>query len=116
MDAGKFDESDLPDSIRRLINPNDVLRACTYDGSSFGYQNEQEGDVHDGDNCDQSIENVAQSSGVVRDGTAVNEIPLKVLRSMLIEHFDVSFQNNKVVWPTRLASRPRHVPSTVIDK
>jgi hypothetical protein len=72
--------------------------------------------MNDGDNCDENIENDVQSSGVVGDGTAVNEISLKVLRSMLIEHFDVSFQNNKVVWPTRLASRPRHVPRTVIDK
>ena len=104
LDAGKFDESDLPDSIRRLINPNEVLRAYTYDGSSFGYQQDEQGD--DCDNCDRNIEDEVQSSSVVSEGTAVNEIPLKVLRSMLIEHFDVSFQNNKVVWPTRLASRP----------
>ena len=69
LDAGEFDESDLPDSICRLINPNEVLRACTYDESSFGYQHKQ-GDMNDGDKGDQNIENEVQSSSVISEGTA----------------------------------------------
>jgi hypothetical protein len=40
---------------------------------------------------------------------SVNSLSLKHFRSMLIEHFNVAFHKQMVVWPTRLRTRPRDV-------
>ena len=42
---------------------------------------------------------------------SINEFPLKQFRSMLVEHFNCQYVQSKVVWPKRLAARPRHVPT-----
>lgn len=126
LDSGDFDESDLPDSIRRLIDPTGgVVGVCSYDATSIGrdYQGSSNRvDIDDDEDNDSQIADDDDDNQIVvdteqftaTDGIAVNHLSLSMFRSLLINHFNDSFQKNKVVWPTRLTKQPRHVPTTPI--
>ena len=124
LDSGDFEESDLPDSIRRLIDPTGGVGVCSYDATSIGrdYQGSSNRDDIDDDDKDDDNQiadvdddnqiDVNTEQFTAADGIAVIQLSLSTFRSLLINHFNDSFQKNKVVWPTRLAKQPRHVPTT----
>ncbi len=109
-ERGEFQDDDIPEAIRRLINP-DAVR--TYDRSSYGWSNpEEERTTVDDDGNEQSIiQNHRIFTGC--ESVTVNELSLPQFRAMLIEHFNISFHSNKVTWPKRLSTKtpPRHVPN-----
>ena len=114
LDSGDFEESDLPDSIRRLIDPTGVQGVCSYDATSIGcnYQGPPNSNDIDDDDDNQIV---ANTEFTATDGIAVNQLSLSMFRSMLINHFNDCYLKNKVVWPTRLAKQPRRVPTAPIS-
>jgi hypothetical protein len=117
LDSSDFEESDLPDSIRRLIDPTGGVGVCSYDGTSIGHDYQgaaNRDDIEDDDDDDNQIV-VTIEQFTASDGIAVNQLSLSMFRSLLINNFNNSFHKNKVVWPTRLAKQPRHVPPTPIS-
>lgn len=111
LESGEFDESEVPDAIRRLVDPSGAnSRAIrTYDGTTIGYKN----DAGHNDKYN-SADDVAEScspSTTFRNGMAVKDLSLTCFRSMLIEHFDTKFHENDM---TRLAKKPRQVPTSTI--
>ncbi len=114
LESGEFEESEVPDAIRRLVDPSGAysLPIRTYDGSTIGYKNNEEEDLDDAYNSvDDNAENFPPST-TVGNAMAVQDMSLTCLRSMLIEHFNANFRNNKVTWPTRLAKKPRPVATS----
>jgi hypothetical protein len=112
-DQGSFEDGDVPECIRKLINPHgtNALGVRLYDRSSFGYDNS-----HDEDHDDDEIEDAAMDCFPTLDGSRevnLSDMPLKVFRPLLIEHFNKQFHDTKVVWPTRLVDRPRQVPPRI---
>jgi hypothetical protein len=119
LDSSGFEESDLPNSIRQLIDPTGGVGVCLYDATSIGHdyqgaanRDDIENDDNDDDN-NQMVVTIEQFTA--SDGIAVNQLSLSMFRSLLINNFNNSFHKNKVVWPTRLAKQPRHVPPTPIS-
>jgi hypothetical protein len=116
LDSSGFEESDLPNSIRQLIDPTGGVGVCLYDATSIGhdYQGAANRDdiENDNDNDNQIVVTIKQFTA--SDGIAVNQLSLSMSRSLLINNFNNSFQKNKVAWPTRLAKQPQHVPTTPI--
>jgi hypothetical protein len=114
LHQGCFDVSDIPECIRKLLDPHgtNASSVCRFDGSSFGGYGttycESERD-HDDKIKDASAD--YNCTPVVLDGrdTNLNEISLKAFRPLLIKHFKKQFHDNKVVWPERLVNRPRKV-------
>ena len=113
LDSGDFEESDLPDSIRQLIDPTGGVGVCLYDATSTGhdYQGAANRDDIENDN-NQIVVTIEQVTA--SDGIAVNQLSLSMFRSLLINNFNDSFHKNQVVWPSRLAKQPQHVPTTPI--
>jgi len=114
--SGEFETDEIPDSIRRLIHPDSIR---TYDKSSCGYNanvvpiwrhsynNNHDAMVTEG----QQQDIVLLNSG---EGIAVNEIPMKQFRAMLIENFNILFHKEEIKWPKRLIDYvPRNVPVVV---
>jgi hypothetical protein len=68
-------------------------------------------------NCDEDIENnsinIQDTPGPLgnKGPISINDISLMHFREMLVEHFNVLFHNNKIVWPRRLLEKPRYVPA-----
>jgi hypothetical protein len=139
LESGQFGTEDVPEAIRRLINPNGTNESGwqNYDRTKFGYCSRvEEEEAHDYDDNDYSSTireggRVAGNIDTVRTsgawpetnqhevGTkrpiAVNDLCLKRFRSMLIEHFNASFHQHQLVWPKRLTTKPRHVPNNVLQ-
>ena len=82
-ERGEFQDNDIPEAIRRLINP-DAVR--TYDRSSYGWSNPEERTAVEDDGNEQSI---IQNHRIFTGGESVtvNELSLPQFRAMLIEHF-----------------------------
>ena len=117
LDSGDFEESDLPDSIRQLIDPTGGVGVCSYDATSIGNDYQGAANRHDIENDDDDDNQtvVTTEQFTASDGIAVNQLSLSMLRSLLINNFNDSFRENKVVWPTRLvAKQPQHVTTTPI--
>jgi hypothetical protein len=117
-ESGQFDDMDVPASIRKLIDPNGVnpRAVCTYDASYCGYMDV---DDHDDDNYhdtqnhknnddqdEPEVLELCNNKGPI----SINNVSLKRFREMLVEHFNVLFHDNKIIWPRRLAEKPRYVP------
>ncbi len=116
MDSSDFEESDLPDSIRRLIDPTGGVGVCLYDVTSIGhdYQGAANKDNIENDDDDDYQIVVTVKQFTASDGIAVNQLSLSMFRFFLINNFNNSFHKNLVVWPTRFAKQLRHVPTTPI--
>lgn len=72
-------------------------------------------DVDDHDDNTEDIENDSHNN-TNRDKLlgnkgpiAINDISLKHFWEMLVEHFNVLFHNNKIVWPRRLHEKPPYL-------
>jgi hypothetical protein len=117
LDSVDFEESDLPDSIRRLIDPTGGVGVCLYDATSIGHDYQgaaNRDDIENEDDYDDNQIIVTTKQFTPSDSIAVNQLLLCMFHSLLINNFNNSFHKNKVVWPTRLAKQPRHVPTTPI--
>jgi len=124
--SGQFDVNDIPFAIQRLINPNrtntNVL--THYDRTKFGYvSTEDEDDNEDRIAVDEDaagneyIDFMPRKQQHLRNNgplISVNSVPLRRFRLMLIENFNLRFHQQQLVWPTRLAVRPRDVPNVVL--
>ena len=120
--GGQFEVRDMPIAIQRLINPlgTNVIAVQTYDRTKFGFRPQSEDlttqDDED-DNTNNNFDTGVDDDCIIRDeesagrSVSVNTLSLKRFRSMLIEHLNVVFYEQKVVWPTRLTARPRDVPA-----
>ena len=104
---GDLDVEDMPHAIRRLNGSSAFLRnCCSVDMSAFGSQ-EWHNDRNEDDNSCKDYQPAVQSDVV----TSVTNLPLKQFRSMLIENFYCCYKASTIVWPRRLAAKPRHVPN-----
>jgi hypothetical protein len=114
-ESGQFDDNDVPALIRKLLDPNGInpRAVCTYDTSYCGYMGA--GD-DDNDYCkiqqNQHNDNEYHEELEFRNErhVSVNNISLKLFREMLVEHFNVLFHENKIIWPRRLPEKPCIVP------
>jgi hypothetical protein len=115
--GGNFDVANMPAAIQRLINPHgtNVCGLQTYDRTKFGYRSVEEEVEQENEEEDHNSINISVDDDVIiqqeQQGTAisVNSLSLLKFRSMLIDHFNVAFHEENVVWPTRLTTKPRNV-------
>ena len=115
-ESGEFDEIDVPASIRKLIDPNGINQRaiCTYDTKHCGFMDV---DDHEDNNTedieyDSQYNNTNQDKPVLlgnKGPIAINDISVKRFWDLLVEHFNVLFHNNKIVWPRRLHEKPCYV-------
>jgi len=114
-ESGQFDDNDAPASIWKILDPNGInpRAVCTYDTSYCGYM-----DAGDDDNDYCKIQQNQHNDNEYHEElefrnerhVSVNNISLKRFREMLVEHFNVLFHENKIIWPRRLPEKPRIVP------
>jgi len=115
---GKFEISKLPRGIRTMLKPADLSLFFEVDKSKFGYYSqlaqERQDRTNDNDNEEQCKDKllVVQSDEEEEERSlSVSDLSLKRFRSLLVENFDILFNQQRIVWPTRLPSKPRDVPS-----
>ncbi len=68
-------------------------------GSDFVLAN---GDLSTDWEGDQDVEDALDDNNSVRE---VHKMSMRMFRAKLIEHFDILFQQNKIVWPTRFGNK-----------
>ncbi|KAI2511361.1 Plant transposon protein [Fragilaria crotonensis] len=117
LESGQFDDIDVPASIRKLIDPNGInpRAVWSYDTSYCGYMDA----VDDDNDCRESEQNQPNNNNDDHDAVefrnespiSVNNMSLKHFREMLVEHFNILFHDNKIIWPRRLPEKPRYVPA-----
>jgi hypothetical protein len=95
---GGLDDEDVPLAMRRLLSPG-ALRA--YDTSSIGTR--QNFSLDEGENTDVVNMEGNDGGGLVRE---VRLLSLAFFRSKLVEHFNIAWKRNEVVWPTRRGTAP----------
>lgn len=104
---GELEKADMPLALSRIISPADIH---AYDTSYFGTvlqtsdnydvdSEEENGDKSDGDD-----------NGTLR---VIRNLSLKYFRSKLIEHLNICFQSDQIVWPQ---GRGSSKPITYIEK
>ena len=96
-ERGQFQVDDIPDSIRRLISPDEVRM---YDRSTCGYHATAAVIVDHNDDEDLNQRRIIAEGEKV----SVNDLPLRQFRAMLEEHFNICFHEHKVIWPKRLST------------
>jgi DDE superfamily endonuclease len=128
---GQFEVCDLPQAVRRLLNPNLSL-FVDVDRSTFGYLGrppaERTGEEGNNDYDDEYMMDAAEEPAgndevlqhllvhnderdVPLPPISVSSLSLKGFRSLLVENFDVLFHQEQIIWPSRLLlSKPRDVP------
>jgi hypothetical protein len=120
LSSGQFDVNDIPHAIQKLINPNgtNTIALTNYDRTKFGYCSTEEEDDNDDTAVDEATDDECLDLMLKQPPNhqmiAVNSIPLRRFRMMLIENFNVRFHQQQLVWPKRLATRPRDVPNVVL--
>jgi hypothetical protein len=116
-ESGQFDEIDVPASIRKLIDPNGInpRAVCTFDTCYCGYMDvddDAKGDYNESqsqhnNNNDHDVEIELRNERSI----SINNISLKRFREiMLVEHFNVRYHDNKIIWPRCLPEKPCYVP------
>jgi len=98
---GELDVDDVPLAMNRILSPA-AIRA--YDTSTIGAAtlplNEEEDGIEE-DNDEDDFEE--HGEGEVR---IVRNLSLKYFRSKLVEHFDIKFRRNELVWPRSRGAKP----------
>ena len=115
---GQFQDEDIPDAVRRLVDPTgwEGSRLQLYDSSRFGFRNRDDDDDHD----DHLRSTTTNHSGglqlpLVESGTAsVSLHEFNQFRTMLIDYFNIAFHLDDLKWPKRYGenSRPVSILST----
>jgi hypothetical protein len=114
-ESGQFDDIDVPESIRKLIDPNGInpRAVSTYDTSFCGFMDvdddnnnyeSQQKQHNDNDDQHEEVELGNERS------ISVNDLSLTRFHEMLVEHFNILFHDNKIIWPRRLPEKPRNFP------
>jgi hypothetical protein len=106
---GQFEVSDLPRAVRTLFKPADSALFVELDKSKFRYCSQQQEERLESTNKDyneQREEELVLSAGVEERSISVSGISLKGFRSLLVENFDIIFNQKRIIWPTRLPSKP----------
>lgn len=107
-ELGNVDEDDLPNAVQRALSPSQIRE---YDTSSLGAalnrnpdEAEEAGAEEAGaEDADIGSEDDVECTNEVR---VVRDLSLKYFRSRLVEHFDIMFKRNAVIWPRRRGDRP----------
>jgi hypothetical protein len=116
---GEYDESEVPGAIWRLLvdlSGANQSAISTYNGITIGYKNNEEEEI---DDCYKNVYDNTENcppSTTFRSGMAVKEMSSTCFRSMLLEHFDASFRNNDVTWPSNATCQKdmtRPVPTSI---
>jgi hypothetical protein len=114
-ESGELRERDIPESIRKLMDPNGAMPFSSgYEGSYCGFVDYDRGAI-DNSNVDDdnngNLHMITTTGALVgRDNVSVNNLSLSLFRSMLVEHFNIAFHQHEVIWPKRLISKPRNIP------
>ena len=97
-ELGNLEPEDLPLALWRALSPSEIR---AYDTSALGLDRSSEGQdeevVEDG--AEHGSEDGAEGVRVVR------KLSLKYFRSKLVEHFDILWSRNQVVWPRSRGSK-----------
>ena len=70
---------------------------------------DDDNDDDDGDKNNGATTTIEELVG--KSNVSVNNLSLDLFGSMLVEHFDIAFRNQEVIWPKRLVNKElRTVP------
>ena len=90
------DEIDLPNAIRKFLDPS-TNRLTDLSGMGCGNDVETNNIVVDKTNKKQACLQPSGNDGIIY----VKNLTLDHFRQKLIRHFNISFQQNNVIWPKR---------------
>ena len=90
---------DLPFAIRKLVSPTGIK---VNDHSSMGHGNDycSDSDSSSNNNDDDDDDEVTNAVPNVDGSINVTDLSLAYFRKKLITHFNISFSENKLQWPT----------------
>ena len=90
------DDVDMPNAIRKLLNPS-TNRLIDLSGMGCGNDIEPNNRVVDRTKQKQACLQPSSTDGIVY----VKNLSLHHFHQKLIRHFNISFQQNNVIWPRR---------------
>ncbi len=99
-DLGQLDDTDVPLALRRIMSPAEIRG---YDSSTVGGRSTN--DTITGDDAGENSISVDadDASDEVRK---VRHLSLDYFRSKLVEHFNIKFDRNEIIWPRRRVNTP----------
>ena len=95
-DLGELDPTDVPLALSRIMSPADI-RLC--DTSTVGGLSEDGGTCvfsNDDEDTDDTLTN-----NVTEGLRKVRHLSLDFFRSRLVDHFNIKFDRNEIIWPKR---------------
>ena len=103
----RYSVQNIPNAIQNLQNPAASHEGYDLSGMSFGSDVDLgifEGVVAPGEICDDDFTSPANGVYIVR------KLSQKFFRQKLVEHFDIVWRQNDLVWPQRTRRAPSNYP------
>ena len=95
-ELGEVEGADLPEAIRRALNPSEIRQ---YDTTSVGAKSNRQGWDHEEDNSESDTDSSGGEDESSNDVRHVRKLSLPFFRQKLVEHFTIKFRRNEVKWP-----------------
>ena len=122
-DLGDLEEEDVPEAVRRALNPSQIR---AYDTTIIGAADREEDEERvrgvstgptldeDEDDVDRDIISVEEDTlvsdsdgdGDDTDVRVVHHLSQKFFRDRLVEHFNIVFRGGGLTWPKRRGAAP----------
>lgn len=102
-DLGELDPTDVPLALRRIMTPADIR---SYDTSRVGGTATNASAVVVSD--DEDTNNDTETDGVAEEVRKVRHLSLDFFRCKLVEHFNIKFDRNEIIWPKRSGKKPNY--------
>jgi hypothetical protein len=95
-DMGEYARTDMPEAIRRLVNPSETRH---YDTSGRGVG--QDCDLTGNDDGLDDLGGVDNPQPDEDGRICIRDLTMKEFRNRLITHFDIAFKRREIEWPSR---------------
>ena len=99
-DLGQLDDTDVPLALRRIMSPAEIRG---YDSSTVGGRSTNDTIMADDPTENDIPTDDDDASEEIRE---VRRLSLDYFRSKLVEHFNIKFDRNEIIWPRRRGQMP----------
>ena len=100
-DLGELDPTDVPLALRRIMTPADIR---SFDSSRVGRTATTAAATVVSE--DEDTNSDTENDGISEEVRKVRHLSLDYFRSKLVEHFNIKFDRNEIVWPKRRGNKP----------